>query len=96
MVAYWGVADRVCARCIHWGCTRSPHTHNSECLAHHTYQTMLNYYNTTTRPLRQMLFFQHKRPREEWDPTLWEITLRPLPKHQKAHWDPNKWKIQLH
>ena len=36
------------------------------------------------------------RPREEWDPTLWEIPLQPLPKKHKAHWDANGWEVQPH
>ena len=32
-------------------------------------------------------------PRENWDPTLWEIPLLPLPKRHKTHWDPNEWEV---
>ena len=39
---------------------------------------MCDHYMTKTRTMQQTLFFKHKRPREEWDPTLWEI-----PHHRK-------------
>ena len=58
-------------------------------LAHNAYQAMLDYYNTAKplaiKPLLQNLFFQHKGPREEWGPILWEILLQPLIKRHKAH-----------
>ena len=34
-----------------------------------------------------------KRPPENWDPTLWEIPLLPLPKKHKTHWDPIQWEF---
>ena len=44
---------------------------------------------------RQTLCLIRKRPREQWDPTLWEVPLQPLPKRHKAHWDPKEWEIPL-
>ena len=48
-----------------------------------------------SRQAQQTIYFIRKRPREQWDPTLWEVPLQPLPKQQKAHWDPNEWEIPL-
>ena len=31
------------------------------------------------------IYLIRKRTREQWDPTLWEVLLQPLPKRQKAH-----------
>ena len=47
------------------------------------------------RQARQTIYLIPKRPREQWDPTLWEVPLQPLPKRQKAHRDPNEWEILL-
>ena len=52
-------------------------------------------YWQTTRPARQTIYLIRKRPREHWDPTLWEVPLQPLPKRHKTHWDPNVWEIPL-
>ena len=52
-------------------------------------------YWDASRQARQTIYFARKRTREQWDPTLWEVPLQPLPKRQKAHWDPNKWEIPL-
>ena len=52
-------------------------------------------YWDASRQARQTIYFIRKRPREQWDPTLWEVPLQPLPKRQKAHWDPNEWEIPL-
>ena len=49
----------------------------------------------TTRQARQTIYLIRKRPREQWDPTLWEVPLQPLPKRHKTHWDPNEWEIPL-
>ena len=43
--------------------------------------------------LERQLYLHRKRPRENWDPTLWEIPLLPLPKRHKTHWDPNEWEV---
>ena len=56
---------------------------------------MLDYYHTPTKPMRRQLFFQRKRPKEEWDHMLLEIPLQPLPKRNNAHWDPNEWEIWI-
>ena len=48
-----------------------------------------------SRQARQTIYLRRKRPREQWDPTLWEVPLQPLPKRQKAHWDPHEWEIPL-
>ena len=45
------------------------------------------------RCTQQQLYLLRKRPREIWDPTLWEIPLLPLPKKHKTHWDPNEWEF---
>ena len=47
-------------------------------------------YNTESSHLRRQLYLHRKRPRENWDPTLWEIPFLPLP---KRHWDPNEWEV---
>ena len=52
-------------------------------------------YWQTTRPARQTIYLIRKRPREHWDPTLWEVPLQPLPKCHKTHWDPNEWEIPM-
>ena len=62
---------------------------NDEC-KHKTTQ-----YWHTTRQARQTIYLIRKRPREHWDPTLWEVPLQPLPKRHKTHWDPNGWEIPL-
>ena len=51
-------------------------------------------YWDASRQARQ-IYLIRKRPREQWDRTLWEVPLQPLPKRQKAHWDPNEWEIPL-
>ena len=48
-----------------------------------------------SRQARQTIYVIRKRPREQWDPTLWEVPLQPLPKQHKTHWDPNEWEIPL-
>ena len=53
------------------------------------------HYWQTTRPARQTMYVIRKRPREHWDPTLWEVPLQPLPKRHKTHWDPNEWEIPM-
>ena len=62
---------------------------NDEC-KHKTTQ-----YWHTTRQARQTIYLIRKRPREQWDPTLWEVPLQPLPKRHKTHWDPNEWEKPL-
>ena len=52
-------------------------------------------YWQTTRPARQAIYLIRKRPREHWDPTLWEVSMQPLPKRHKKHWDPNEWEIPM-
>ena len=42
------------------------------------YLRKLDMYQRHTRPIRQTFLFL--RPKEEWDPTWWEIPLQPLPK----------------
>ena len=51
----------------------------------HAYNALLALYNAETRPLHQPMYFQRKRPQEDWNPTLWRIPLQPLPKRHKAH-----------
>ena len=48
-----------------------------------------------TRQARQTIYLIRKRPREPWDPTLWEVPLQSLPKRHKTQWDPNEWEIPL-
>ena len=67
-------------------------------LAHETaksYRLKTALYWDASRQARQTIYFIRKRPREQWDPTLCEVPLQPLPKRQKAHWDPNEWEIPL-
>ena len=52
-------------------------------------------YWDASRQARRTIYLIRKRPREQWDPTLWEVLLQPLPKRQKVHWDPNEWEIPL-
>ena len=52
-------------------------------------------YWQTTRPARHTIYLIRKRPREHWDPTLWEVPMQPLPKRHKTHWDPNEWEIPM-
>ena len=52
-------------------------------------------YWDASRQARQTIYLIRKRPREQWDPTLWEVPLQPLPKRHKAHWDPTEWEIPL-
>ena len=52
-------------------------------------------YWQTTRQARQTIYLIRKRPREHWDPTLWEVPMQPLPKRHKTHWDPNEWEIPM-
>ena len=49
------------------------------------YLAMNNLHMTKIQTMRQTLFFEQKHIREEWDPTLWEISLYPLPKRLKAY-----------
>ena len=37
-------------------------------------------YSNTTIQARQTIYLIRKRPREQWDPNLWEVPLQPLPK----------------
>ena len=37
-------------------------------------------YWDASRQARQTIYFARKRIREQWDPTLWEVPLQPLPK----------------
>ena len=55
-----------------------------------SYQLKKALYWDASRQAGQTIYFTRKRPREQWDPTLWEIPLQPLPKRQKAQWDPNE------
>ena len=67
-------------------------------LAHETancYQQKTALYWDASRQARQTIYLIQKRPWEQWDPTLWEVPLQPLPKRQKAHWDPNECEIPL-
>ena len=52
-------------------------------------------YWDASRQVRHTIYLIRKRPWEQWDPTLWEVPLQPLPKQHKAHWDPNDWEIPL-
>ena len=60
-----------------------------------SYQQRTTLYWVASRQARRTIFLIRKRPREQWDPTLWEVPLQPLPKRQKVHWDPNEWEIPL-
>ena len=48
-----------------------------------------------TRQARQAIYLIRKRPREHWDPTLWEVPMQPLPKRHKTHRDPNEWETPM-
>ena len=52
-------------------------------------------YWQTTRLARQTIYLIRKRPREHWDPTLWEVPMQQLSKRHKTHWDPNEWEIPM-
>ena len=58
-----------------------------------SYQQKTTLYWDASRQARQTGHLIRKRPREQWDPTLWEVPLQPLPKRHTAHWDPNEWEI---
>ena len=60
-----------------------------------SYQQKMTLYWDASRQARQTIYLIRKRPREQLDPTLWEVPLQPLPKRQKAHWDPNEWEVPL-
>ena len=60
----------------------------------HSKQKITQYWDAS-RQARQAIYLIRKRPREQWDPTLWEVPLQPPPKRHKTHWDPNKWEIPL-
>ena len=45
-----------------------------------TLQTMHQLYTAEQRHIQKQRYLHRKRPREVWDPTLWEIPLLPLPK----------------
>ena len=66
-------------------CSNNWNGSSGELTAQETYVAMLDYYGIEARTMRQTLLFKHQHPREEWDPTLWEIPLCPLPKRLKAH-----------
>ena len=66
-----------------------------EQLEQHTHTTMYTLHNSETHMIRQQMYLYQKHPREEWDPSVWEIPFRPLPKRQKIHWDPMEWEIHL-
>ena len=65
------------------------------CEAKTSYQQKTALYWHASRQARQTIYLIRKQPRAQWDPTLWEVPLQPLPKRQKAHWDPNEWEIPL-
>ena len=52
-------------------------------------------YWQTTRQARQTPYLIRKRPREHWDPTLWDVPMQPLPKRHETQWDPNEWEIPM-
>ena len=52
-------------------------------------------YWDVSRQARQTIYLIRTRPREQRDPTMWEVPLRPLRQRQIAHWDPNEWEIPL-
>ena len=60
-----------------------------------SYQQKTTLYWDASRQAPQTIYLIRKRPREQWDPTLWEVPLQPLPKRQEAHWDPSEWEIPL-
>ena len=59
----------------------------------HAERTKYGMYNMESSHPRQQLYLHRKRPREIWDPTLWEIPLLPLPKRHKTHWEPHEWEV---
>ena len=42
-------------------------------------------YDVETCPIHRRLYFHKKRPREEEQPTVWEVPLQPLPKQPQTH-----------
>ena len=59
----------------------------------HAKRTKDDMYSAETMHPQRQLYLLRKRPREIWDPTLWEIPLLPLRKKHKTHWDPNEWEV---
>ena len=54
----------------------------------HTCQQKETMHLHATKTTRQTLYLIRKWVREEWDPTVREVPLQPLPKRHEAHWDP--------
>ena len=46
-------------------------------LEQHAYRSLHVVFDTESRQVRQRLFLHGKRPRDKWDPTLWEIPRSP-------------------
>ena len=59
-------------------------TPSVEVEARHTYQTKRSTYHQHTKLIQKTRYMICKRPKEELDPTLWEIPLQPLVKYHKA------------
>ena len=59
----------------------------------HAKRTKGDLCSSETVHLRRQQFLRIKRPRENWDPTFWEIPLQLLPKKHKTHWDPIEWEV---
>ena len=56
-------------------------------LAHQTaksYRLKTALYRDASKQARQTIYFIRKRPREQWDPTLWEVPLQPPTKYLDA------------
>ena len=60
-----------------------------------SYQQEKTLYWEASKQARQTIYLMRKQPREQWDPTLWEVPPQPLPKRHKAQWDPNEWEMPL-
>ena len=82
-------------RQAHYTWRQQEHIVNLTQWFNHNYQQKTTLYWDASTQARQTTYFIRKRPREQWDPTLCEVPMQPLPKRHKAHGDPNGWEILL-
>ena len=69
---YLGYTQQIYDHAINWTQRRD--------IQDHAERTKCDLCNTESSHLRRQLYLHRKRPRGNWDPTLWEIPLLPLPK----------------
>ena len=82
-------------RQAHYIWCQQEHLANMTQCYHDTCTRKTTQYRHITRQARQTIYVIRKRPREHWDPTLWEVPMQPLPKRHKTHWDPNEREIPM-